>query len=465
MAQRHTSFLRDLTWADVQDWAGPRIAEIGRDDQKGKAWSRKSARAADGSVLGWVHGRETYTTWVKVASDNIDRGVHLPQPGGVPPCRGPGAGVPGVLAAAVADPAGQSARPAPDIAGETDRRAAGDPQRPARQAGHGATGAACRLGGWIPGSTSGRKTPPCCRRQAAAAAMATTPTCIPLPAGLSNCGICWGGSKGPAANCLCCCLPPRPRPRPPQPARRQWPGRAPGHLDRTGLLAGGGGRRPGALGPGRAHRGCWRETPSVSGRSRPGWRWMPGRRPGGATLSGSAPRSTRPAGGSFPTRRRCRGCRPCRRPCRPCAGPSRRIYCRRPWSTIWSRPSSMGAPANLEPAPAGAGSRYRHGRRDLAGRADRVHTSRGGWRREYCTRSAKTWTRGTAGRGFAPASACSPRTRAAPTIRPGNWSSCYRRPTTPAGWCRRARRGKPTGRPWSCWGGCWSTPRNACWRS
>jgi len=62
---------RDLTWNDLEAWAGARSLQRGRSYQR-SGRVRQLARSADGTLLAWVHGQLRYATRVELAAEPPD---------------------------------------------------------------------------------------------------------------------------------------------------------------------------------------------------------------------------------------------------------------------------------------------------------------------------------------------------------------------------------------------------------
>ena len=73
----------DLTWEDLEEWAGERIVSRGRSYKR----DVKDLRvAADGALVAWVHGGDRYATTVRMdAAGDLDSSCTCPYPG--TPCK------------------------------------------------------------------------------------------------------------------------------------------------------------------------------------------------------------------------------------------------------------------------------------------------------------------------------------------------------------------------------------------
>ncbi len=60
----------DLSWADLDQWAGSRIVSRGRSYQR-QGRVRELARTQDDGLIGWVEGSERYATKVVMGADNL----------------------------------------------------------------------------------------------------------------------------------------------------------------------------------------------------------------------------------------------------------------------------------------------------------------------------------------------------------------------------------------------------------
>jgi uncharacterized Zn finger protein len=65
---------RDLTWDDLDAWAGPRSLQRGRSYQR-TGHVRDLARCADGSLLAWVQGQQRYATHVELRPEEGEPGL------------------------------------------------------------------------------------------------------------------------------------------------------------------------------------------------------------------------------------------------------------------------------------------------------------------------------------------------------------------------------------------------------
>ncbi len=63
---------RDLTWDDLEEWAGSRSLERGRSYQR-SGHVRDLARSADGVLLAWVQGTERYATQAELIAESGER--------------------------------------------------------------------------------------------------------------------------------------------------------------------------------------------------------------------------------------------------------------------------------------------------------------------------------------------------------------------------------------------------------
>ncbi len=71
---------KQLTWADVQRWAGDTIASRGRSYQRSDA-VEKLALTPAGAVIAWVQGTETYATLVDIEGGNLTSACSCPYDG------------------------------------------------------------------------------------------------------------------------------------------------------------------------------------------------------------------------------------------------------------------------------------------------------------------------------------------------------------------------------------------------
>src|SRR5579862_5115971 len=62
---------RDLSWDDLEAWAGPSSLRKGRQYQRGGR-VRGLARGDDGGLLAWVHGSTRYATQVELRAKPVD---------------------------------------------------------------------------------------------------------------------------------------------------------------------------------------------------------------------------------------------------------------------------------------------------------------------------------------------------------------------------------------------------------
>jgi uncharacterized Zn finger protein len=72
--------LPDLTWADLEAWAGTRIISRGTSYQKGGC-VRELAITSDGGLLAWVRGSENYATSVSFIKGRLSSDCTCPYEG------------------------------------------------------------------------------------------------------------------------------------------------------------------------------------------------------------------------------------------------------------------------------------------------------------------------------------------------------------------------------------------------
>ncbi|MBI2853996.1 MAG: SWIM zinc finger family protein [Chloroflexi bacterium] len=70
MDQPRDETLSNLTWDDIQDWAGSTIASRGRSYQRGHR-VQELARTPDGGIVAWVKGTARYATMVTIESGDL----------------------------------------------------------------------------------------------------------------------------------------------------------------------------------------------------------------------------------------------------------------------------------------------------------------------------------------------------------------------------------------------------------
>ncbi len=56
-------YFKNLSWNDLEDWAGSKIVSRGENYQKSR-YVRELARTPDGALVAWVQGTEKYATLV-----------------------------------------------------------------------------------------------------------------------------------------------------------------------------------------------------------------------------------------------------------------------------------------------------------------------------------------------------------------------------------------------------------------
>ena len=77
MSKRNKKTLPELTWADLEAWAGARIVSRGTSYQK-SGYVRDLAVTYEGGLLAWVRGSENYATTVSLEKESTFLRLHLP---------------------------------------------------------------------------------------------------------------------------------------------------------------------------------------------------------------------------------------------------------------------------------------------------------------------------------------------------------------------------------------------------
>jgi uncharacterized Zn finger protein len=80
MSKRAKKTLSDLTWADLESWAGTKIVSRGTSYQK-SGYVRNLAVTRDGSLLTWVRGSENYATKVSLKKGKLSSDCTCPYGG------------------------------------------------------------------------------------------------------------------------------------------------------------------------------------------------------------------------------------------------------------------------------------------------------------------------------------------------------------------------------------------------
>lgn len=70
MSRRKKKTFTDLTWADLEAWAGAKIVSRGKDYQK-HSYVKDLALTSDGSLLAWVRGSDNYATSVSIKKGRL----------------------------------------------------------------------------------------------------------------------------------------------------------------------------------------------------------------------------------------------------------------------------------------------------------------------------------------------------------------------------------------------------------
>ena len=80
MTKRAKKTLSDLTWADLEAWAGTKIISRGTSYQK-SGYVRELAVTRDGSLLAWVRGTDNYATSVSFIKGRLSSDCTCPYDG------------------------------------------------------------------------------------------------------------------------------------------------------------------------------------------------------------------------------------------------------------------------------------------------------------------------------------------------------------------------------------------------
>jgi len=80
MTKRAKKTLPDLTWADLESWAGARVVSRGASYRKSGA-VRDLAVTSSGALLAWVKGSVNYATMVSMDNGRLSSGCICPYGG------------------------------------------------------------------------------------------------------------------------------------------------------------------------------------------------------------------------------------------------------------------------------------------------------------------------------------------------------------------------------------------------
>ncbi len=71
MSKQAKKDFKDITWDDLESWAGHKIVSRGRSYQRGKT-VRELALTDSGEIVAWVEGSVTYATRVSLDNGEVE---------------------------------------------------------------------------------------------------------------------------------------------------------------------------------------------------------------------------------------------------------------------------------------------------------------------------------------------------------------------------------------------------------